>query len=220
MHKRVSISRLCIGAFPSLRRGTTAMRQSRLTTGIGAFTAIPRPIGCSSSITPSTTAVSVRLISSAAATAEPSKLTADAVKAGDYSLPPGSGLGQHTTDTATMWTARPFIRWIPTGFAESLPRLPTRNIGRLSIQTQERPPPTLSLLALGLPSRNRSVQRQQSEINGDDDAHYECDCGPPYRTADSPLSTPAHPGARSRSCVKPLVARDCPLAYSISQEKA
>ena len=58
-------------------------------------------------------------------------------------------------------------------------------------------------------------------INGDDArAHYECDYGHPYRTADSPLSTPARLGARSRSCAKPHVARDCPLAYSISQEKA
>ena len=92
-----------------------------------------------------------------------------------------------------------------------------RNVGAIHSQ---RPPPTLFLLALGLPSRNRSVQRQQPAINGDDDAHYECDCGPPYRTADSPFSTPAHLGARSMSCAKPLVARDCPLAYSISQEKA
>jgi hypothetical protein len=45
-----------------------------------------------------------------------------------------SGLRQRMTDTATMWTARLSIRWRPIGFAESLPRSPTKKTSKVSKQ--------------------------------------------------------------------------------------
>jgi len=76
--------------------------------------------------------------------------------------------------------------------------------------------------AIDSPCGKRLEERanQGSEISGDDDAHDACECDHPYRRRCSLLSIRVHLGAHNTSGATPLVARDCPLTSSLSQEEA
>src|SRR5713226_5536236 len=81
-------------------------------------------------------AVTVRLISSATATEEPCRLTANAAKDVGYSWQPRNGLRRLTTDTATMWKATLSTRWTAIGCATSWHRLPAKK----TTGNKEKPP--------------------------------------------------------------------------------
>jgi len=56
----------------------------------------------------------------------------------------------------------------------------------------------------------QGLANQQPAIIGDDDAHHVSGGDHPYRTVRSPFNSLVRQGDRSRSGVKPLVARGCP----------